>query len=108
MDRVGRWLLDHIDAQERDLFPALVESMAGSDAICLRELTAGCTREHRALEAALRRAGDVPADSPTRPFERLRNLCEQHLAREETELLPMAARLLGDDEVARFRQPVAT
>lgn len=29
----------HHDDEERDLFPALIESMAGSDAVCLRELT---------------------------------------------------------------------
>ena len=37
----------HHDDEERDLFPALIESMAGSDAICLRELTAAVTAEHR-------------------------------------------------------------
>ena len=37
----------HHDDEERDLFPALIESMAGSDAVCLRELTAALTAEHR-------------------------------------------------------------
>ena len=39
----------HAD-EETDLFPALIESMAGSDAVCLRELTAALTADHRALE----------------------------------------------------------
>jgi len=38
------------DDEERDLFPALMASMAGSDAVCLRELTATLTAEHRGLE----------------------------------------------------------
>jgi hypothetical protein len=29
----------HHDDEEHDLFPALIESMAGSDAVCLRDLT---------------------------------------------------------------------
>ena len=40
----------HAD-EEQDLFPALLESMAGSDPVCLRELTAALTAEHRELEA---------------------------------------------------------
>ena len=47
----------HAD-EEVDLFPALIEAMAGSDAVCLRELTASLTGEHRELEQrwrALRR-----------------------------------------------------
>lgn len=41
----------HHDDEEHDLFPALIESMAGSGAICLRELTAALTVEHREPEA---------------------------------------------------------
>jgi hypothetical protein len=41
----------HHDDEEHDLFPALIESMAGSGAICLRELTAALTAEHREPEA---------------------------------------------------------
>ena len=44
----------HAD-EEEDLFPALIESMAGSDPVCLRELTAGLAAEHRELEARWRR-----------------------------------------------------
>ena len=94
----------HAD-EETDLFPALIESMAGSDAVCIRELVESLTHDHRALESHWQRlrldltriaAGDlltmVPAD--VAPFIRL---YAQHIAREENELLPMAARLLGDD-----------
>ena len=41
---------DHHDDEEEDLFPALRKSMAGSEAVCLRELTEGLAAEHRELE----------------------------------------------------------
>jgi hemerythrin-like domain-containing protein len=100
----------HHDDEERDLFPALLESMAGSDAVCLREMTAALTAEHRALEArwtALRavlaqvaagQATQLPqedVDSFTRTYER-------HIEREESELLPMAQRLLSAAELDRI------
>ncbi|HEY8708825.1 MAG TPA: hemerythrin domain-containing protein [Burkholderiaceae bacterium] len=53
----------HAD-EEEGLFPALIESMAGSDAVCLRALTEGLAADHR-----------------------------------ERDLLPMAARLLSDDDL---------
>jgi iron-sulfur cluster repair protein YtfE (RIC family) len=40
----------HHEDEEQDLFPALLESMAGSDAVCLRELTASLCSDHRLLE----------------------------------------------------------
>ncbi len=50
----------HAD-EEHDLFPALLEAMAGSDAVCLRELTAGLAAEHRELEVRWRRVRDALA-----------------------------------------------
>lgn len=97
----------HAD-EERDLFPALLESMAGSDPVCLRELTAALSAEHRALEAlwrALRDALQRMLDASQAPDAALvedfvaRYLA--HLQREDDELLPMAARLLDDDALAR-------
>ena len=41
---------DHHADEETDLFPALIESMAGSDAACLRDLTASLSRDHRRME----------------------------------------------------------
>jgi hemerythrin-like domain-containing protein len=40
----------HAD-EEENLFPALIESMAGSDAGCLRELIEGLSAEHRKIAA---------------------------------------------------------
>jgi hemerythrin-like domain-containing protein len=96
--------LDHHADEEQDLFPALLESMAGSDAVCLRELVEQLTQQHRELEAlwqTLRRvlvrigAGEAAALDAAL-VQRLVTAYEQHLAREDAELLPMAARLIGD------------
>lgn len=104
---------DHHADEEVDLFPALIESMAGSDAVCLHAITTALTAEHRVLEAHWRRVRaalqaivDAPAEAPVsldadvvQPFV---DLYAGHIAREEAELLPMAARLLGDTDLARI------
>lgn len=99
----------HAD-EEEDLFPALIESMAGSDAVCLREMIEGLTADHRALEAAWQRLRDVlecilageSAPLESDDVEAFVGLYERHIAREEDELLPMAARLLDEGELARI------
>ena len=100
----------HAD-EEEDLFPALLESMAGSDAVCVRELIATLVAEHRALEAAWRRvraaleaivAGSADARLAGADVQALAGLYERHIAREESELLPMAARLLDDAALERI------
>lgn len=100
----------HHEDEERDLFPALIDSMAGSDAVCLRELTQGLTAEHRALDAAwepvrslLERA--VAGESvqlPSEEVDAFAALHQRHIECEERELLPMAARLIADDELTRI------
>lgn len=97
----------HAD-EEQDLFPALIDSMAGSDAVCLREMIDGLTADHRVLEAdwaGLRRvleriAAGEPAPLAADAVEAMIGRYERHMAREEAELLPMAARLLSDDDLA--------
>lgn len=101
--------LHHAD-EEDNLFPALIDSMAGSDAVCLRELISGLTADHRALEAHWQRvriALDRVVAGQAMPLaasdvEALVGLYERHIEREERELLPMAARLLSDDELDRI------
>ena len=100
----------HHEDEEHDLFPALLESMAGSDAVCLRELTASLCGDHRKLEqlwGALRpqllsvseTTGHIVDAALVSSFvERY----EAHIRREEGELLPMAARLLGETELDRI------
>jgi hemerythrin-like domain-containing protein len=100
----------HHEDEEKDLFPALVESMAGSDPVCLREMTQGLAAEHRELEARwhrLRTVLEQIAAGHTVPLssddvEALVGLYERHMEREEQELLPMAARLLSDEELERI------
>ncbi len=101
----------HAD-EEVDLFPALIESMAGSDAVCLRELTASLAAEHRELEQRWRAlhhrleqvARGVAATLPDDDVHDFIEQYERHIAREEAELLPMAGRLLGDAELDRIGQ----
>nr|WP_295084465.1 hemerythrin domain-containing protein [uncultured Roseateles sp.] len=100
----------HHEDEEQDLFPALLESMAGSDAVCLRELTASLCSDHRLLEqrwAALRQRLSQVAQGATSTMAGADipgfvQLYEQHIAREEAELLPMATRLLSDVELDRI------
>ena len=100
----------HHEDEEHDLFPALWESMAGSDAVCLRELTASLCGDRGKLEqlwGALRpqllsvseMTGHIVDAALVSSFvERY----EAHIRREEGELLPMAARLLGETELDRI------
>lgn len=99
----------HAD-QESDLFPALIESMAGSDAHCLQALTQGLTAEHRQFEQGWRELrrwlsqvadGLAPATTGSDPAAFV-EACQRHIARERAELLPMAARLLSDTELDRI------
>ncbi|MFN0184545.1 MAG: hemerythrin domain-containing protein [Aquabacterium sp.] len=100
----------HHDDEEQDLFPALLEAMAGSDAVCLREMTAALCRDHRLLEqrwAALRQRLLQVAEGRASTLEDVDvsgfvQLYALHIAREEAELLPMAARLLSDAERDRI------
>lgn len=100
----------HHEDEERDLFPALIDAMAGSDAVCLREMTAALTAQHRELEARwalLRAALAQVAAGQAAPLAQdevsgFTQLYAQHIAREEAELLPMAQRLLSDAELDRI------
>lgn len=99
----------HAD-EEQDLFPALLESMAGSDAVCLRELTGSLRAEHVALGArwrTLREGLARVADGDGTGLDGLDvagfvAAYRGHLAREDAELLPLAARLLDDAALARI------
>lgn len=94
--------------EEEELFPALLESMAGSDPVCLRELTAAMAREHRTLElswARLRNALAAVMRGEGAGLDRSEvdafvSLYQSHIEREQSELLPMAQRLLTDDALA--------
>ena len=101
----------HHRIQEDALFPELVESMAGSDPVCLRELAAAASAGHRDVErlwrtlrpacVALSRgvAATLDADVVTALVE----ACRANLERADRELIPMARRLLDDAALARLR-----
>ena len=106
----------HHEDEERDLFPALIESMAGSDAVCLHEITQALCADHRALEVrwkALREklmtlcdtSNDGPGGSGELGADEVESFAvayEKHIEREESELLPMAARLLDEAAIDRI------
>jgi hemerythrin-like domain-containing protein len=100
----------HHDDEERDLFPALIGAAAGSEAARLREMVAALCADHRALEARWRglrplleqvAAGTTPALAAA-DVPGFAALYVSHIAREEADLLPMAARLLGAPELDRI------
>lgn len=88
-----RILDDHV-------FPALVESMAGSDAVCLRNLTTGLTHERDQLDNRWRTTirpqlvAGAPASSELSAWVAA---FESHLRRIDSELLPMVPRLFDDE-----------
>lgn len=99
--------LHHVD-EEENLFPTLLESMAGSDPVCIRELTHRLVAQHRRLETQWHRVHEAlerlieagnPGSLDPGDVEALVASYEEHIALEERELLPMAARLLGADEL---------
>jgi len=93
----------HHRGEEEVLFPALIESVAGSDPVCLNEMTAFLAAEHRALEASWHPVHEVlggigageRAASLAPVLGTFADAYLRHLEREEQELFPMAARLLG-------------
>lgn len=111
-------LRQHAAHEERALFPALIESMAGSDAVCLREMTTGLAAEHRELLRLCRRnremlQQDLAGDGTARQrlaeaVEQFCDLHRRHAALETADLLPMSARLLGDAELERLQRAISS
>lgn len=99
-------LLHHAD-EEEDLFPALLESMAGSDAICLRTLTDTLEQAHvtlgaqwRGLQTVLRQvSAGAPGVLDAQAVKSFVQAYADHIALEEQELLPMAQRLLSEQSL---------
>ena len=95
----------HHEDEEEDLFPALLESMAGSDARCLRDMTQALSDEHRRLDLRWQRlramiealAAGRSAWLDAAVVDDFIAAQLKHVAREDAELLPMATCLLGDD-----------
>jgi len=102
----------HHRDEEDDLHPALIDAMAGSDPVCLREMAEAAMRAHRAIEDAWRvlRPAVValsrgePATLPAAAVEALVARCEESFGHEDRELLPTAHRLLDDAALAQLRE----
>ena len=100
----------HHRDEEEDLFPALIESMAGSDAVCLHGIVDRLSAEHRRLESTWQRLRPaLLALAQGRPATIDRSLAtayidalRAHLAVEDEELMPMARRLLSDEQVGQI------
>ena len=104
--------VDHHADEEDDLFPALLESVAGSDPVCIKNLIERLSHEHRQLEAQwrkLRKSLLKIADGHHEPLaqddvDRFLSQYEQHLRCEDEELLPLAQRLLGQHHIDKIGQ----
>jgi len=103
----------HHRDEETLVFPALLEAMAGSDAVCLREMADSLASEHRAFETlwqalgqalAQIEAGERVHESVSKNIDTFADGYRAHVLREEQELYPMASRLLTDDEFAKLEQ----
>lgn len=103
----------HLHADEEVvLFPALIESMAGSDPVCIRAMIDSLTADHRLIESHWARvrpllariAQGEPALLAPADVEPMLTLYESHLDSEDGDLLPMAARLLSDSELQSVAQ----
>lgn len=101
----------HAD-EEEDLFPALQDAMAGSDALCIRALCDSLRQEHRTLEQCWRHlrlplqaiAEGASAELAPEAVSAFTAAYREHMAREDGELIPMARRLLQDsalDQIGR-------
>jgi hypothetical protein len=104
LDAAIAWLEGPAQAQrhilEDQVFPALVESMAGSDAICLRDLTTGLAHERSQLDSRWRATIRPLLNTGALASPELSAWAaafERHLRRTDNELLPMVPRLFDDD-----------
>jgi hemerythrin-like domain-containing protein len=102
----------HHEDEEQDLFPALLETALEGDAARLHTLIQLLLEEHRQLGArwsSLRnKLAAVSEGSPTvlqaPEIEDFTGAYRKHIIKEDTELLPMAQRLLGETALARIGQ----
>ncbi len=94
----------HAD-EEQDLLPALFESVAGSDAVCIREIADALIADHRVLDRewdllrfelcnVMQEKSDFLGD--TEVFSFIRHY-QKHITFEEDYLFPIAERLLSSD-----------
>lgn len=88
------------------LFPALIESMAGSDAVCLKGMTQGLSELGQALDQRWHAIRDHLGDATTATtaLPAWIDDYQTYLQQADEELLPMASRLLDDAALDLLRQ----
>jgi hemerythrin-like domain-containing protein len=98
---------NHHEDEENNLFPMLLESMAGSDAVCINEIINVLKEEHILLEniwqsikdpLELIASGTIASIDETQILL-LATTYEKHINLEENELFPMAKRLLNEEQL---------
>jgi hemerythrin superfamily protein len=100
IDEITRALSAHMDAEERELYPVLRESLAEG-----RSLMDDAVKEHneaRAILAELETADATSFDTDAK-VATLRRAIEHHVSEEESDLFPQAQQSLGTrrlDEIA--------
>jgi hemerythrin-like domain-containing protein len=96
----------HAD-EEEDLFPMLLQVTPEAELARLRELIAALLGQHRELESAWGQVRwklegiwlGMKPDLGAEEVGRMVDLYRAHIAREEDELLPLAARVLGEAQL---------
>lgn len=100
----------HHEDEEHDLFPMLVQARPG-----LQPLITRLRAEHGRLEAlwenlapALARPEDLNTADLAARVTAFRSAYENHIALENTELIPVAREQLGKDDLARLGKAMAS
>lgn len=99
--------VNHHADEEKDLFPLLLEAVAGSDAVCIQDLTRELVTQHRQLEQRWQTlrptltqiAQGHPAALDSAQVQAFEQAYQAHIDIEETELIPMAQRLLSEAQL---------
>ena len=106
----------HHRVEDEALIPELLESMAGSDPVCLRELAAAATAGHRLVEGFWQRmrpacvglSHGTPALLDDNVATALIDTCRATFECADRELVAIAGRLLDDAALARLQARLET
>lgn len=98
---------NHHEDEEKNLFPMLLDSMAGSDAVCIKEIINTLKNEHLLLENIWHKinaplklvASGIHVEIDESQIKLLTEIYKKHINLEENELFPMAKRLLNEEQL---------
>lgn len=94
--------IDHHADEEQDLFPAMLESVGGSDAVCIKDLIYTLENQHAHLERLWIKikpnlneiSNGIDSDVCNETIRTFVNSYRTHIKLENEELLPLANRIL--------------